>query len=189
MPNVTYTNRRGRKYLLCKIFTKKGKPRYVFSLRPVGTPIAEMPPDHEIVESVNGVVSLRRAGQTQIASAEVDVVRAEIARHRHLVRYQVEPRKDALTVFEPIGIDVGELASMFGASPTIFDFTNRHPRFDPVMRFILVDDQTRTFEVERMCYRGSMYGKWLPLHVQGPLAKLAGKYVRCIGTDDFFELY
>jgi hypothetical protein len=64
-----YVSRKGQRYFLCETKTKTGKPRYVFSRQPTGTPIAE---------SVNGVVSLRKAGSCQIREEEIAVVKAAL---------------------------------------------------------------------------------------------------------------
>jgi hypothetical protein len=53
---VTYTNRKGVTYTLCRIPTKTGKTRYVFVRDPTGREtVAEIPKGWEIHESVNGV--------------------------------------------------------------------------------------------------------------------------------------
>ena len=55
---VTYTNRKGHTYYLCKGMTKTGKVRYYFALeRKDGSP-DQIPEGYRISESVNGVVSL-----------------------------------------------------------------------------------------------------------------------------------
>ena len=38
---ITYTNRKGRTYYLCKDYTKTGKPRYFFSREPKGEILEE----------------------------------------------------------------------------------------------------------------------------------------------------
>jgi len=55
---ITYANRKGLTYYLCKTVTKSGKPRYVFTREPKGEPVEQVPEGYAIRESVNGVVSL-----------------------------------------------------------------------------------------------------------------------------------
>lgn|GEM_PF-3276668 len=59
-------------------------------------------------------------------------------------------------------------------------------RFEPVMRFILIDDVMRNFAVERMCYSGHTH--WRPLHEWGPVSVLARRYIRYIGKESFYEI-
>jgi hypothetical protein len=56
---ITYTNRKGVTYTLCRTTTKTGKARYVFVRDPTGREtVAELPEGWKIRESVNDVVSL-----------------------------------------------------------------------------------------------------------------------------------
>jgi hypothetical protein len=68
---VTYTNRKGTTYSLCRGVTKTGKTRYFFAREPVNEPVEKVPEGYEISESVNGVVSLAK-------------VRSALAEHRPL---------------------------------------------------------------------------------------------------------
>ena len=56
--NVTYTNRKGYTYYLCRGTTKTGKPRYYFAREPKGDPVEQIPEGYEIRESVNGILVL-----------------------------------------------------------------------------------------------------------------------------------
>jgi hypothetical protein len=164
MPFV-YRNSRGREYHLCEVTTKTGKTRAVFSREPLGRPLDAIPPGQELAESVNGQVSLRKAGGSVITAAHVAAVRRVLERHPRLARYAIEAKKDTLTVFEP-------------------NFSS----YEPVLRFKLIDPGAGTFGAERMCYRSSLEG-WLALHDWGPLAPLAAKYVPLLGTEDLFEAW
>jgi len=50
--SVTYTNRKGQTFVLCKQETKTGKPRYVFARQPVGEIVEQIPDGYQIRESV-----------------------------------------------------------------------------------------------------------------------------------------
>jgi hypothetical protein len=52
------------------------------------------------------------------------------------------------------------------------------------MRFVA--DGTGHFRVERMTYRG--VGGWSSPLDFGPLESLASKYLKALGTEEFFEL-
>ena len=59
--------------------------------------------------------------------------------------------------------------------------------YSEVMRFILQDKKARDFTVERFCYRGGI-DDWIYLDGPGSLEKLAKKYIKYLGTEEFFEL-
>ncbi len=54
---ITYTNRKGFTYYLCRGVTKTGKPRYYFAREPKDEPVEQIPDGYTISESVNGIVS------------------------------------------------------------------------------------------------------------------------------------
>jgi len=93
---VTYTNRKGVTYILCKRTTAAGKLRYVFARAPRAPhgsqePLADrgdlrgtvytIPDGFSVRESVNGVVSLVRDAAVAFSAAEVGVVEAAVRRH------------------------------------------------------------------------------------------------------------
>jgi hypothetical protein len=61
-------------------------------------------------------------------------------------------------------------------------------QYTAVMRFRLVEEDRRRFAAERFCFRGSI-DDWI--HIGGPdrLEKLVKRYVKYLGTDDFYELF
>ncbi|MBI4565137.1 MAG: hypothetical protein HY716_10640 [Planctomycetes bacterium] len=179
--DLPYTNRKGYTYHLYKTSTKTGKPRYVFSRALSKDALREVPPGYRIVESINGVVSLAKAGASPIAEEEIRIVRSALARDPRLARYGVEARKKALVVFEPIG-GLGADMAEFGR------LTGLPVQYAPVFRFTLVDEAKREFLAERMCYRASVDG-WLPLNDVGTIRKLARRYLPHLGRESFYELY
>ena len=78
---VTYTNRKGTTYFLCKGTTKTGKPRYFFAREPKGEAINAIPEGYQIEESVNGIVSLAKDRPRLIAPEETTAVEAALKRH------------------------------------------------------------------------------------------------------------
>jgi hypothetical protein len=92
---------------------------------------------------------------------------------------------------EPIGGLSDEVADYLVASfqLTPAQLEQRRPelekglQYTPVMRLVPVDGQ---YELRRMTYRGA--GGWSPVLDHGSLQKLASKYLRQIGTPEFFEL-
>ena len=189
---VTHTNAKGRRFTLCELRTKTGKPRYVFAREPLGTPVEAIPDGFEIAESLNGVVSLRKRVPSPIADGELAAVRAAIAAHAHLDGYKAEIAKATIVIREPVGgtlRDRAELARDLGDGPGVSRFLAGYKpnvRYEPMLRFTLDDPVRRTFVAERFCSRGA--GFWLFLGIPGKLEKHLRAYVRHLGKDSFYEL-
>jgi hypothetical protein len=58
-------------------------------------------------------------------------------------------------------------------------------RFSPELRFILVDEERRTFHAERWCYLGSI-DDWIYL-TDGTVFRLVQELIPRLGSDAFFE--
>jgi hypothetical protein len=194
--SISYTNRKGITYYLCRGVAKSGKPRYYFARTPWDEPVAELPEGHIISESVNGVVSLTKARPSQILPAEVAAVEAELRKHPKGHRYRVDAKQNRLTIYERSSPDVEETLALlklpFAPSRERIDELradmDRRARFNPVLRFILADTAQRTFRTERMCYLGSI-DDWINVFVTGPIERLAQEVLPRLGNDEFFELF
>ncbi len=196
---VNYTNRKGQTYTLYRGQTRSGKPRYYFGRegQGQGEPVTEIPPGYSITESVNGVVSLAKDRPSLIQPEEVAAIEAAVQRHPEAHRYRVVVKQNRIEIYERVGPDyeavVSELRipglSRPGLAQELRDLEERYARYEPVLRFNLLDPAERRFGVERMCYRGSIDG-WLELMLTaGPVAELARELVPTLGTDQFFELW
>ncbi len=197
--SVNYTNRKGQTYTLYLGQTRSGKPRYYFGRagQGQGEPVTEIPPGYSISESVNGVVSLVKDRSSLIQPEEVAAVEAAVQRHPEAHRYRVVVKQNRIEIYERVGPDYEAVVSELhipglfrpGLSKELRDLEERHARYEPVLRFNLLDPAERRFGVERMCYRGSIDG-WLELMLTaGPVAELARELVPTLGTDQFFELW
>ena len=190
---VTYTNRKGVTYTLCQGTTKTGKPRYFFAREPRDTPVEAIPEGYRISESVNGIVSLERATPVQIPPEEVAVVEAAIARYKKPQRYRAAAKKQIIEVYESTHADAETLMGILGERfPVTPDLAQRlqaeekqYAQFTAVLRFILVDKQQRTYNVQRWCYRGSI-DDWIDLGLTGHLPDLVDRVIPRLGTDDFY---
>ncbi len=193
---ITYTNRKGVTYTLCKGVTKTGKPRYFFTREPQGEPVETIPEGYEIRESVNGVVSLAKVRPGHILAEEAATVATAIQQHPQARNYRVDVKPDRIDIYELVGGGMDLLLSAFDRvlSPELLEEfrtdRERYGQYTAVMRFILTDAEQRLFRAERMCYRSSVDG-WLPLRTIGTasIEQLARRLVPTLGTDTFFELY
>ncbi|HEY6411381.1 MAG TPA: hypothetical protein VIY29_28300 [Ktedonobacteraceae bacterium] len=195
---INYTNRKGLTYTLYRGQTKTGKPRYYFGRagQGQGEAVTELPPGFTISESVNGVVSLVKDRSSLIQPEEVAAIEAGVQQHPDARRYRVVVKHDQIEIYEKVGPDydvlLGELhmfnLSRPGLAEQLRAVEERHARYTPMLRFILLDPTQRSFGTQRMCYRGSIDG-WLELRQTGSVATLARALIPTLGTDQFFELW
>lgn len=193
---ITYTNRKGFVYFLCKGVTKTGKPRYYFAREPKGEAVEQIPEGYRVDESVNGIVSLVKSRPQLVPPEDVAAVEAALKRHPKGRNYRVGVKNDRIIIYEGIGGDIEKLSTIFGAVfPQQGGFKNllqaemdRFQQFTQVMRFTLSDPDERSYDAERWCYRGSV-DDWIYAGHSGKIEQLARELVPTLGTDDFYELY
>lgn len=186
---LPYTSRKGCKYFLRKAVTKTGKTRYIFTRAPSKDAIREVPPGFRIVESVNGVVSLAKAGAPPIDEEEVQAVQTALRRIPRLARYAVEARRKDVIVFEPIGGPDADTVKMSGfGGAAAGRYLERHVQYVPVLRFTPIDPAKREFLAARMCYRSWVDG-WLCLNDTGTIRELCRRYLPHLDRESFFELF
>ncbi len=192
---LSYTNRMGATYYLHEGKTKTGKPRYFASKTVRPGALTAMPEGYEFSESINSVVSVRKVDTSapKVQDTDVAMVRAEAARHEHLRLHRIEAVKGEIVVFEALGgmsLDgMGDMARIWGVSLEKMEARlgplKSKTRYDPVMKFEPADEPGH-YAVYRMTYRGEGGWSW-PLAI-GPLRKLVRKYLKHVGTEEFFEL-
>ena len=118
-----------------------------------------------------------------------------VRRHPKARNYRVSVKHDRIEVYESVGPDVnGLLSDLEGLGflsrakeADVRAVLERGARFTPVLRFILEDEETRLYRVERWCYLGSI-DDWIFV-TTGPLAQLARRMIPRLGTDAFFDLF
>ena len=194
---LQHSNRHGVAFYLHQGTTKTGKPKYYVAKTVGAGKLATMPAGFEFAESVNGVVSIRRVDNSpkRIADADVEFVRSEVARHRHLRHHRVEAVKAEIVIYEQTGAmsddELQETARSLGVPTEVFEqrmgaglWAKR--RCQPVMRFLASTAQADGYVVQRMTYRGE--GGWSYPLAHGSLAGLVRDFVPRVGTERFFEL-
>ena len=189
---VTYINRKGTTYYLCKGITKTGKPRYFFAREPKSEAIDAIPEGYQIEESVNGIVSLVKDRPKLIAPEETAVVEAALKRHPKGGNYRLGVKHNQIVVYERLGPDVKNLNAILGIFGPLDqrarEYLDHSAQYTPIMRFILDDPEKRDYHAERWCYRGSI-DDWIYAGQSGKIETLARKLIPTLGTDNFFELY
>lgn len=161
---VTYTNRKGITYYLCRGINKRGKTYYYFAREVKGEAVEEIPEGYKISESVNGFVTLAKDRPLQITPEEIAAVEAVVEQHAKAHNYRVSAKDNQIAVHERVGPDSDELIARLGglgmlgvgAAERVREQEDRHARFTPVLRFVLADAERRTVRAERWCYLGSI---------------------------------
>lgn len=192
---LSYTNRRGDTYYLHEGRTRTGKPRF-FAARAVGEgALARMPEGYEFAESINAVVSVARKGRDRkaVPVADLEIVQAELACHKHLVGFKAAKFRGDIVVYQPLGGGFEDrmsiLAPLFWpgtpqSHAAVRERALARQQFDPVFKFTPVAEAPGVYVASRMSYRG--HGGWLELR-SGPLTRLTHQYIRLLGTDELFE--
>jgi hypothetical protein len=187
---VEYLNRKGQTYYLHAGKTKKGNPRYYFSMKPPAELVNKIPEGYEIYENPNAQVYLRKILPKAISAEEMAILEEELGAHAKPTRYIIDTKKNVITIFwtDQGAPKMGQLHSLFSMA-RMEEFYETHAHFSPMMRFTLVDPQERLFIAERYCFRGSI-DDWIRLFGGGPdsLQNLAAKYVKHLGEESFYEL-
>ena len=196
---VTYKNRKGRTYYLCRDLNKTGKPRYYFSRLPKGKLPKEIPEGYEIRESVNSVVSLVKIRPKHISEQETALVLSALSKHPKRKNYRLDVKSKQITIYARVGPEIEKLAGYIEERLSKDSFVgqkliqrmkredNTKAQFTPVIRFILADSKERLFNAQRMCYRGSI-NDWIYIDRIGPLEELVKRLMPALGTDTFYEL-
>jgi hypothetical protein len=186
---ITHTSRTGKTYYLHTGPKRGGGIQYFVSTRSTGSLADHVPEGFEIHESVNGQVFLRRMQPRLIQDEEIACIEGRLPKQHSSHLYKVEICDDTLTVFESAD-NLDDLKAMFPWVDPKKEaaFRERRARYQAVMRFVLVDQEKRLFAPERYCFRGSVED-WISVGPPGPIEKLAGKCLKHLGQDSFYELY
>jgi hypothetical protein len=162
---VKHVNRKGQTFYLHGSKTKTGKPKYFFSMKDDGVLVVSIPEGCEVYENPDAQVFLRKTLPRFITDSEVAVVRAGLRRHAKDRPCMADVREKHIVVYH----------------------SERGDLYQKVLRFTLVDEESRRFAAERWCFLGSI-DDWIPLSGDGVLAKLVERYAPHIGKETFFDL-
>lgn len=160
---LEYVNFKRDIYYLHEGTTKKGGAKYWFSKKLEGNLVAGLPNGYEIYEEPNGMVFLRKVQPKVISDNEIFTIENSIPKG---LDTKVDIKKNTIAIY------LSEGRSTF---------------YQALMRFILVDDETREFDAQRYCFRGSV-DDWIWLDSSDDLQKLAVKCCVHLGKDSFYDL-
>lgn len=191
---VTYTNRRGHIFYLCRGVTKSGKQRYYFSRKPKDELMEEIPPGYEIQERADGRVNLIQLKRKYIKPEEVQLVEKELAKHPKGDNYLVEVTSKMITIYEQ---DYNVSLLLLEGVEKVFNVKlpaekrkelikkyEKDVDYSPILRFILRNKEKRLFDVDRMSFLGKE--GWYSVEYNKLLDKLVKKWVPLLDTEEFF---
>ena len=113
--SIQYTNRVGKTYHLRKGFTKKGNPKYFFSLNQQGKgeAVENIPNGYEIYEHPgNSQVFLRKKLPQLITELEKKLITKYMNKLRTSKRYRVDCKNKFITIYES-NVDINNLQESF----------------------------------------------------------------------------
>ena len=210
----SYTNRREVTYYIHEVRTKAGGRRYTANRAAEGA-LPELPAGLEIVENVNGLVSVRTARARVILPLEEQLVQQALKKYGR-VTYRAEVKGRYIVIHEPLrnaaemaerfdpegfmaelGLNVGKMIRESVGKAAWDDYRRqkkeqvrqeleRTMQYWPVLRFRIDDVKRRRFSAERMGYSGE--GGWLGLDWDLTLDAACDQYVPLLGTDKLFEV-
>ncbi len=196
---LEYKNRRGDVYYLQQCKTRTGKPKYYVGKKLTGEPVAALPEGHELYERPDtGIVVFRKIRPSLITELERAQAEAIVRRASGLSHAIVAIEDDALVVYTPsvTGAEIDSLMSMAGGA--FFSLASARVRevreeqikrslFTQMLRFTLVNPDTREYRAERWCFRGRI-DNWIYLPGHGSLPALVEEYAQHLDRESFFEL-
>jgi hypothetical protein len=201
-------NCHGETYYLHALRRREGHVTHVMRKRAEGA-LSALPEGYEIRENVHGQVSVRRARPRSFTEAESHLLGSQVERLRPFA-YKLDIDDRAATVYasaldrkcftESLDAEFAngfadaltkalagryspDLVAMFRARRK--EESPKRPRFYPLLRFVIKDNDRRLFAVERVCFTGD--SAWVQLDVL-PLTAAMLKYLPHLGRDSFFDL-
>jgi hypothetical protein len=199
---IEYCNRTGKTYYLHEGKTKTGKPRYFFSSREngKGKTVDKVPEGYEIYEHPeNAQIFLRKKRSRLITDIEEQFVKKCLKTLKRSRRYLVDCKDEYITIYESNAdteILKGLLGDLLSIAPTrpdvnaddamtaLVNTADQH--YTATLRFCLNDKERRMFVAQRFCFRGSI-DKWIYLAGPDHFEGIVKKYVKFLGTDEFFN--
>lgn len=189
---IQYTNRRGKTYYLHQGVTKKGNPKYYFSLKSEGDLVNEIPAGFEIYENPNAQVFLRRIHPKIITNEEVVIVEQGMRQFSSERHYQIDVKKNTIIIFTADQNVDALAATLSNAFPfqslEVKNILAQSINYSPMLQFVLIDKEKRTFITQRYCFLGSI-DDWVQIGEPDALPKLVKEYVKHLGQDSYYELY
>jgi hypothetical protein len=189
-----HTNRRGDIYYI-QAKERGDKVAYSATRKVTGKLVDRLPKGYEIYEKPeNAQLFVRKIKPTTILPIERQMVEKSLRKLARLEYFIVDVEADSIVVYltdaEP-GASVNLLRAMApmtaDQAESMRDFIIRRAMYSKMMRFVLTDENNRSFAVERWCFLGGI-DDWFFLAGEKALGELIAKFVPHLGKESFFEL-
>lgn len=189
----SYTNRHGKTHYFRAAETKRGNLRYYVttSLDFPGL-IEEIPRGFEVVEQPEDArVVIRKIKPLLVTQEEKEIVHDAVGEFSAFTDFFIHAEGRTISVYHSQFNHTGgqepnlareEAIEHFG--PTIENWM----RFFTSMRFILVDEERRLFQTERVVFMGFYGHDFHPVGESGPIEDVAREYGQHLGRDSFFDI-
>ena len=188
---ITHFNAKGKTYYLHQGVTKTGKPKYYFSMNSEGILADAIPEGFEIYEAPDARVFLRRIPPKIIWDEEKQVVEDGMRKYSGVQDYKIDVRGNTIEVYTAIQ-DRETFSQMFAAmrlppsKAKIAELVTQFMRFSLRMKFVLEDEEHRTFVAQRPGFFG-WFDDWDDIGEPGKLPTLVKKYVKLLGEESVDE--
>jgi len=185
---IEHIARSGKTYYLHKIIGAQGKEKYFFSTKSDGILVQAVPDGYEIYENIDAQVFLRRRKKQLIQQDEFDLIQVEINKKKDSWKYKGEIKNNMIIIHEACQeCDWLEILSPWVNKAKVEQMERQIAKYLSVMQFVLINDEERTFQAERYCFRGSIDG-WISIGFPDKLNLLANKLISRLGQESFYEL-
>jgi hypothetical protein len=178
---ISYENFRGDTYYLHCKKNKKGTTTYHFSKDPKeAADIEEIPNGLEIYEEPNGKVYLKKKVKQYIHAEEIQTIKNGIRKYSEIDDFRLDIKKHVIFIYT--------VPNPCEDVPIPEHLINKYKQYDTQLRFVLVDEDERRFEVERFCYLGSV-DDWIYLDASTDLETLVREYTQHLGKKSLYDLF
>ena len=191
--SITYTNTKAQTYVLHQGRTKTGKPTYYFSLKREGHLAESIPDGFEMYENPNAQVFLRRIPPKLITDEERQLVADGMRKYTSVQDYKIDVRGKVIVIYladqdsDALDRILREHASSLVEKARIMTVLRQQLHYSPMLQFILMDEQRRSFWPQRYCFRGSI-DDWIGIGLPDTLPNVVKMYVKHLGKASYFEL-
>ena len=194
---IIHKNCLGDTYYLHEGKTKTGKPKYYVSKKSEGNLAEAIPDGYEIYERPGGLVSFRKIQNSPILPHELKYVQDKITplvdqeEEKEIARLSSKRGTNFASLMAAVKlIEQKRYRTRFEAEirgKEIIIYETKHGG-RPIMKFELIDEDTREYLAYRWCFKGSI-DDWIHIGYSGQLRDLVDKYCPALGTDRFYELF
>ena len=122
---------------------------------------------------------LRKKLKPIIRTEEINIINNGMKKYSKIKDFKLDIKKNVVYIYT--------VDNLILNGPIPKSLMCKFKQYVTELRFVLVDKEERTFEVERFCYKGSV-DDWIFLDESKNLERLVKDYTQHLGKDSFYEL-